>query len=128
MCSAQAMRSGRSLLGTLYIPAKNRGFRQPAGRCRGKTSATCSQLLAHRLRAWRNIDSRHARHAGRGPEQAAQDADGGGFARTVGAKEAEDFARARLEADVVDGDKGAEPLGQVLDHDGGFIWFMMHGR
>ena len=52
---------------------------------------------------------------GSGRQQAAQHADGGGFARAVGSQEAEDFALGHLQRDVVHGHERAEGLHQVVD-------------
>ena len=53
-----------------------------------------------------------------GRQNAAQHADGGRFARPVGAEEPEDLAAVHLEADVTDRHETAEPLDQIADHNG----------
>ena len=52
-----------------------------------------------------DVDAADERRPGRGPQQAAQHADGGGLAGAVAAEEAEDLAGADVERHVVDGDE-----------------------
>ena len=54
-------------------------------------------------------------------QQAAQHADGGGFARAVGAEEAEDFAAADVELTSIHGDEIAEALDQVAISTAGIL-------
>src|SRR5439155_13194801 len=56
-------------------------------------------------------------HAAGGGQVAGEDAHGGRLAGAVGAEKAHDLAAADLEADAVDGQHGAEVLGEVLDAD-----------
>ncbi len=48
-------------------------------------------------------------------EQSAQNADGGRFARAVGAEKAEDLARPHFERHVIHGDEFAEAFDQILE-------------
>ena len=60
-----------------------------------------------------------------GRKDAAQHADGGRFAGTVGPEKTEDLPLLDLEADLVHGDEVAELLGDVRESDGWF--FSAHG-
>src|SRR5689334_964507 len=64
-------------------------------------------------------DAGHANLAFRRRQEAAKHADGGGFARAVGAEEAEDFAAADLKGNMVGGRESAVADHEItgLDHD-----------
>ena len=73
-------------------------------------------LDGFRLRG--DVQPADRRAARSGLQQAAQHANGGGFARAVRAQESEDFAAADVEIDMIHGDEIAEALHQVVDFDG----------
>ena len=75
-----------------------------------------------------DIEAGHGARAAAGAEDAAEHADGGRLARPVRAQEAEDLALLDLEADAIDGHEVAEPLFQVVDHDGGIARVIAHDR
>jgi hypothetical protein len=54
---------------------------------------------------------------GSGRYQAEDEADDGGFARAVGAEQAEDAALGDANSEVIDGEDGAELLSQCVDLD-----------
>ena len=56
---------------------------------------------------------------GGGREQAGEHLDGGGFARAVGAEEAEELSGRDAQVDAVNGHKFAEAAAQALGGDGG---------
>src|SRR5208283_845863 len=84
----------------------------------GKFLRHVANLLAHCFRLLGYVNPRHPRPSGSGPKQAAENTYSRGFARAVGAEEAEDLATVRLEADAVHRHKGSKALGQVFDHHG----------
>ena len=69
-----------------------------------------ADVLANGFRVAAYVEAGDLRAAGGRLEQAAQHADGGGFARAIGPEEAEDFAFGDGEIEMVDGDKIAERL------------------
>ena len=86
----------------------------------GKFLRHVANLLPHCFRLLGDVNPRYPCVPGSGKEQAAEYTDGRGFARAVGAQEAEDLATMRPEADAVHRDKVSEALSQVFDHYGGF--------
>ena len=66
---------------------------------------------------FRNIEARDDRCSGGGRQQAAKHPDGRGFARAVRPEESEDFAFARVEANVIDRDEVAEALHEIANDD-----------
>src|SRR5450830_1473635 len=72
---------------------------------------------AHCLRILRHVDARNQCAPGTGAQQTAEDTDQGRFASTVGTDKTHDFAARHGEADVVNGDEGAEALDQSVDDD-----------
>jgi hypothetical protein len=64
-----------------------------------------------------DIVAADARGAGGGCDEAGEHLHRGGFARAVGAEEAEHLAAGDAEGHVVDGREGAEALAQALDFD-----------
>ena len=118
MRKAQAMRSGKSFLATLYSPAKNlQIFGDAQVVVERKLLRHVSDVLANAFRVRHDVDSRNLRVAGRWAQQSAKYADGRGFAGAVRAQKTENFAAMRLEADVVHGDERSESLGQMFDLD-----------
>ena len=76
------------------------------------------------LQVARHIQAGDARLTVAGPEQAAEQADDGGFAGAIGTQETEDGALADLEADVVNGSEVAKPFGQPLALDHRVAWHL----
>jgi len=82
-----------------------------------ETSATCTNVLAHRFRISANIESRNFQRVRCRLEQAAKHANRSGFTRAVRPQKAEDLAFPHFKIDLATATKMPEPLDQVLDHD-----------
>ena len=68
-----------------------------------------------------DVQAADGRASGSWLQQTAQHPDGGGFARAVGAEEAEDLAALDVQVDMIHGDEAAEAFHQVVDFDS-VIW------
>jgi hypothetical protein len=85
----------------------------------GKFLRHIADLLPCLAGGFFQVQPHHPRLATADRQQAAHHLEGGGFARAIGAEQAEDFATADTEIHMIGGDKIAKTAGELFGHDDG---------